>query len=262
MLRHVSIAGVKVTTASCAQLTEAMVADCLARARTGHPAPPRLVFDANGQGISMAARDRRYRAALDRADIIHADGGFIVTASRWLAGARIAERSATTDLIHDFAAAAAANDLTFFLLGGPEEVNAACADRLQELYPRLRIAGRRDGYFKPEDTDDVIREINAAAPDLLWIGLGKPVEQLFAAENADRLRVGWAVTCGGCFHYLSGPYRRAPVWMQRGNLEWLFLAFKDRRRFWRYLVTSPHAIWLTLKHVDRTVFSVASVGKA
>lgn len=206
----------------------------------------------------MAARDSGYRAALDRADIIHADGGFIVTLSRWLAGARIAERSATTDLIHDFAAAAVDNDLSFYLLGGPEEINAGCANQLAKLYPKLRLVGRQNGYFDVRRIDAVIDAINEASPDLLWIGLGKPLEQQFAAENAHRLRAGWAVTCGGCFHYLSGDLRRAPRWVGRANLEWLFLAFKDRRRFWRYLVTSPHAIWLTLTRTNYSIYDTAS----
>jgi N-acetylglucosaminyldiphosphoundecaprenol N-acetyl-beta-D-mannosaminyltransferase len=253
LLRHVRIGGVKVATASRAELTKAMVADCLARSAAGHPARPLLVFDANGQGISLAARDDAYRAALDRADLIHADGGFIVTVSRWLAGARIAERSATTDLFHDFAAAAEVSGLSFYLLGGTEEVNARCTRRLRELYPRLRLAGRRDGYFDPEQTNAVIEAINDTAPDLLWIGLGKPREQLFAADNAGRFRAGWAITCGGCFDYVAGNYRRAPRWMQRLNLEWLFRALTERRLFWRYLVTSPHALWLTMTRADRRI---------
>ena len=253
MLRHVRIAGIKVATASRAELMQAMTADCQARSHAGRPAPPLLVFDANGHGISLAARDSRYRAALDGADIVHADGGFIVTASRWLAGAKIAERSATTDLFHDFAAAAEAAGLSFYLLGATEEVNAGCEQRLQELYPRLRIAGRRNGYFNRAQADEVIEAINRASPDLLWIGLGKPLEQLFATDNASRLRAGWAITCGGCFDYVAGNYRRAPIWMQRLNLEWLFRAFTEPRLFWRYFLTSPHALWLTMMRADRRV---------
>lgn len=258
MLQHVSIGGVRVATASRAELTQAMVADCLARSEAAKPSPPLLVFDANGQGISMAARDRTYREALDRADLIHADGGFIVTASRWLAGAKIAERSATTDLLHDFAAAAAANGLSFYLLGATEEVNAGCAKRLQELYPDLCITGRRNGYFDGGQADDIIKAINDASPDLLWIGLGKPLEQLFAAENADRIRAGWVITCGGCFDYVAGNYRRAPTWMQRLNLEWLFRAFTEKRLLWRYLITSPHALWLTFTRASRAIYPSAS----
>ena len=206
----------------------------------------------------MAGRNRRYRAALDRADLIHADGGFVVTASRWLAGAEIAERSATTDLVHDFAEAAAANGLSFYLFGGTEEVNARCAERLHGLYPRLRIAGRRNGYFDGRRTDEIIDKINEVSPDLLWIGLGKPQEQIFAAENAHRIRAGWVISCGGCFDFIAGNYRRAPLWMQRANLEWLFRAFTERRLFWRYLVTSPHAIWLTLTRTDGSIYGSAS----
>jgi exopolysaccharide biosynthesis WecB/TagA/CpsF family protein len=195
---------------------------------------------------------------MDRADVVHADGGFVVLTSRWLAGGRIGDRSVTTDVIHDFAAAASEHGFSFYLLGGEEEVNAQCAERLKEMYPKLKIAGRHHGYFTSAEQDSVVADINRAAPDILWVGLGKPREQIFSVETSDRVTATWTVTCGGCFNYITGHYGRAPRWMQDNHLEWLYRAATDPRKFfWRYFTTSPHAIWLALRRRDKSRYPAA-----
>jgi exopolysaccharide biosynthesis WecB/TagA/CpsF family protein len=249
---HVFVGGVRAATASRAELTRRIIEDCLERGNSP-AAPPRLLFDTNGHGISLAARNADYRRALEAADVVHADGGWIVLASGLLSGARIAERSATTDMIHDLASAGVEHRIRHYLLGSTEEVNASCAERLEQMYPGMIIAGRRHGYFRPEEEAAIVDDINAAAPDVLWIGLGKPREQLFAVRNRDRLRAAWAITCGGCFNYITGHYRRAPRWMQDSHLEWLFRAVTTPTLLWRYATTSPHAIWLTLTRRDDQV---------
>lgn len=241
---NVIIGGVPVAVASRAELTAAMVADCMARRASGG-GRSQLVFDANAHGLSLNDTDPAYRAALSQADIVHADGASIVLASRLLTKLPIPERSGTTDMIHDLAAAAARNGLSFYLLGGTEEVNAACAAKLTEIYPALRIAGRRHGYFDASDEEQIAAEIAATRPDVLWVGLGKPTEQQFAARHVDALNAGWIVTCGGCFNYVTGHYKRAPEWMQRTHLEWLHRALTGPRHLvWRYVTTTPHAIML------------------
>lgn len=246
-LPHIVVGGLKVALASRAELADAAVADCLAARSAGHTLPPRVIADSNGHALSLRMTDVRYRQALEDADVVHADGASVVVASRlrWRAPEPVAERSSTTDMIHDLALAAERHGLSFYLLGGAEEVNAGCAMRLSQLYPRLAIAGRRNGYFGPEEEAAVIAGINTAAPDILWVGLGKPAEQLFAARNKGRLKAGWVITCGGCFNYVTGRYKRAPRWMQAAGLEWLHrMATEPRKLFWRYLVTTPHALWL------------------
>ena len=249
--RHVVVGGVRVATASRDELVRNIIGDCLARRADRSEASPRLLFDSNGHAISLAARDPDYRQALDEADLIHADGGFVVIASRWLAGARVVERSATTDLIHDLGREAEKKGVSFYLLGGTEAVNRRCAERLTELYPRLILKGRRHGFFGEADEARVLSDIAEAKPDILWIGLGKPKEQIFVARNRSRIKATWVITCGGCFNYIAGAYSRAPQWMQRASLEWLYRAFTDPKLFWRYAITSPHAIWLALVRADR-----------
>jgi len=251
-LEHVFVGGVRASTASRAELTRQIIDDCLERRKLG-AGPPRLLFDANGHGISLAARDPDYRRALDAADAVHADGGWIVLASGFLSGAKVNERSATTDMIHDLVAAGIEHGIRHYLLGSTEEVNALCVQRLEQIHPGMIIAGRHHGYFRPEEESALIDRINAAAPDLLWIGLGKPREQLFAVRNKDPLRAAWAITCGGCFNYITGHYRRAPRWMQDSHLEWLFRAVTTPKLLWRYATTSPHALWLAVTRRDRRV---------
>ncbi|UHQ18463.1 WecB/TagA/CpsF family glycosyltransferase [Lysobacter sp. KIS68-7] len=248
-LPHVSIAGWRIAIASRRELAEAAVSDAIA-ARACADVRPRLVFDANGHGLSMHATDAGFKASIDAADVVHADGGFLVTASRFLCKTPIAERSATTDLIHDIAEVASQQGVSFYLLGGTEDANRQCAELLAQRYPHLVIAGRRNGYFKDGDVDQIIADINASGAGVLWVGLGKPLEQRFCVENRKRLRVAWALTCGGCFNYITGDYPRAPMWMQRANLEWMHrMATNPRKLFMRYLLTTPHALWLLSKDV-------------
>ena len=82
---------------------------------------------------------------------------------------------------------------------------------------------------------------------VLRYGLSVPLEYAFAARNKSRLKAGWLVTCGGCYNFITGAYRRAPQWMQAAGLEWLFRLIREPKRlFWRYAVTNPLAIFLLL----------------
>lgn len=238
------VAGVPVAALSMAELTGQMIADCRA---PRHPGRARTVFDINGQGLSMRETDPGYRAALDAADIVHADGGFIVGISRLRGGVPIPERSATTDFIWHAAAGAEQAGLSFFLLGGEPGLAARAARELRTRHPGLKIAGTRHGYFSPDEDEKVIAEINASGADIVWVGLGKPREQVFSARNRDRFAAGWIVTCGGCFNFVTGDYRRAPHWMQKAGLEWLHrMVTRPRSLFMRYLLTTPHALYLAL----------------
>jgi len=207
---------------------------------------PKLVFASNGHAIALAAQDQNFRATLAQADIIHADGQAAVFASR-LTDTPIPERSATTDFIHDASRLAAQHGLRFFLLGATEEANAEAARVLRETYPGLQIVGRRHGYFSRDEEDEICDEINLTQPDVIWVGLSVPLEYEFSVRNKARLRAGWLVTCGGCYNFVTGTYKRAPGWMQAVGLEWLFRLVKEPKRlFWRYAVTNPLAIFLLL----------------
>ncbi len=225
-----------------------------ALARRGSRLPPAIVTSANGQIISMCARDPAIRAMFLASDLIHADGMPLVLASRLKSPTPLPERVATTDLFHDVARAAEATGASFFLLGGTRDVIKAAVRNVREMYPRLAIAGFRHGYSRRDgDEAQVIAEINAARPDILWIGMGAPLELAFAIRNRERLtNVGLVKTSGGLFDFLSGRKGRAPAWMQAFSLEWLHrLAHEPRRLFFRYLRTNPHALYVLLTSSSR-----------
>ncbi|HEY2836271.1 MAG TPA: WecB/TagA/CpsF family glycosyltransferase [Rhizomicrobium sp.] len=247
---EVLIGGIKTACLSRADLTRMMLVDCLA-ARELEISRPKLVFAVNGHAIALAAQDEAFRQVFESADIIHADGQAAVFASRLLTGTPIPERSATTDFIHDAARAAAEHGLRFFLFGATEEANQKAAQALVKSYPGLQIVGRRHGYFSLLDEDEICDEINITRPDVIWLGLSVPLEYEFAVRNRSRLSAGWLVTCGGCFNFLSGDYKRAPRWMQTIGLEWLHRLFQEPRRlFWRYAVTNPMAAFLLLTRTN------------
>ena len=207
------------------------------------PAVPLLVFSSNGQGIALKGSRPEYDAAMEAADLVHADGMSVVTASRLFTNQPIKERSCTTDLFHDIVKAALDNDLSFYVLGGSEEQNAASVQEMQRQYPDLRIVGRRDGYFAESESEKVCKEIVETGADILWVGLGKPKQEIWSHRYQENLGgVGCIKTCGGLYSYFAGDSPRAPLWVRRAGLEWLFrLLLEPRRLAKRYLITNAIA---------------------
>jgi exopolysaccharide biosynthesis WecB/TagA/CpsF family protein len=222
----------------------------IALARRGAQSPPPIVTSANGQVISMCAAEPGMRSLFLQADLIHADGMPLVFASRFKFKTPLPERVATTDLFHDVAELAEQRRASFYMLGGTREIIDAAIGNVRKLYPKLAIGGFSHGYLRRDgDEERVIAAVNAARPDILWIGMGAPRELAFAVRNRDLLTgVGLIKTSGGLFDFLSGRNRRAPAWMQAAGLEWLHrLALEPRRLFYRYLTTNPHALYVLLR---------------
>jgi exopolysaccharide biosynthesis WecB/TagA/CpsF family protein len=201
---------------------------------------------ANGQVISLCASRSTVRRLVDDADLISADGMSVVFASRMRCPSALPERVATTDTFHDVAAVAAEHGATFYFLGGTEDVVERAARRTRQLYPRLKLVGWHHGHFGRSRDNEIGDEINAAAPDILWVGMGVPRQQEFILGQRERwTHVGVAKTCGGLFDFLAGKNSRAPNWMQSVGLEWFYRAMLEPRRLgWRYLMTNPHAIYV------------------
>ncbi len=182
---------------------------------------------------------------MDQADIVDADGMSIVFAS-WLFNKKpLAERVATTDFVLDASRMAEAHGIRFFFLGAVEGVAQAAATNLQKLCQNLQIVGIRNGYFTEAQEAEICDEINRSGADVLWVGMGSPIQEGFAVRNRERLKnLTWIRTCGGLFDHWSGKFRRAPVWMQRAGLEWVWRAAQEPRRLGkRYLQTNHIAIF-------------------
>jgi N-acetylglucosaminyldiphosphoundecaprenol N-acetyl-beta-D-mannosaminyltransferase len=248
-----TIGGLPIAVIDRAGSAELMVDTALARRDTAKP--PLVFTSANGQVLSMCARDARIRNLFLDADLIHADGMPLVFVSRLFSKTPLPERVATTDLFHDTAIVAQQRGASIYLLGATKAVVDQAVRRTRELYPTLKIAGYNSGYLRRDgDEERIIADINQARPDILWLGLGAPAEQSFAARNRDRLHgVGLIKTSGGLFDFVSGRNSRAPAWLQRIGLEWAYRIYLEPRRLaGRYLLTNPHAIFLLLTRTART----------
>ena len=243
MLGRLPIACVDIDTTAAA-----FVRHALEKRRKG--GRPFYSTSANGQVLALCGKDPEFLSLMLSADQIHADGMPMVTYSRLFSPRPLPERVATTDLVHAVARAAEKAGTTFYFLGAREDANQRAVEALQKAHPGLQFAGRRNGYFTREDEDALVAEINQAAPDILWIGLGVPLEQQFVARNLDRLtNVGVVKTSGGLFDFLSGDNRRAPRWMQSAGLEWAYRAWLEPRRLaMRYITTNPQAITALFRH--------------
>ena len=243
--RQIVLGGVLVDVLSRQGWAERIVGYC--RLPRGEGARPKVVFAANGQIVTEHATNAGYRRVFQEADAVTADGQPLVWASR-LTRFPLPERAATTDIVHDVARAAEAEGLSFFLLGANDRNNAVACAKIAAQYPKLRIAGRRNGYFRREDEAGIIQDIQDLKPDILWVGLGMGKQEEFVVRNREHLsEVGCVVTCGGLFDHFTDEVERAPGWMQSLSLEWLFRTWQEPRKyFWRYLTTNPVAIVLLL----------------
>ena len=209
-------------------------------------ARPIYLTSANGEVLARCSTEPMTDRLFRSADLINADGQPLVTVSRFKSTTPLPERVATTDLFHVVARKAQAAGLTFYMFGADEVENATAVANVRKLYPDLKIVGHSHGYLRGDALRAKVDEINALAPDYLWVALGVPYEQAFVEEFTTRLsNVGIIKTSGGLFNFLSGSRARAPQWMQNVGLEWAWrIWLEPRRLFWRYLTTNPRAFYL------------------
>ena len=217
-----------------------------ARVRT-----PTSITYVNAHCINMSFKDEEYRRILGKADAVYADGQAIVWAARML-GTPLPERINAGDFLIDFLRRCAGEDFKVFLLGSYEDVADKIAQRLQEKVPELQIAGVHHGFLQDSEGDEIVRIINDSGADILLVGMGIPRQEKWVAVNREKLEapVVWCV--GALFEYFSGYRARAPRWMRRCGLEWLFRLVLEPRRLWhRYLVGNTAFILRVLRYKFR-----------
>jgi len=193
--------------------------------------------------------DAALRAAVNRASLAVPDGMPLVWLSR-LAGQRQVGRVYGPDLMLSFCELAARRGFSNYLLGGAQDQPEILAQRLCARFPGLSIVGCRATPRRPippDENREVLEEINRANPDVVWVGMGAPLQERWMAENRDVLKAPILVGVGAAFDMHSGVVRQAPSWMQRMGLEWLFRLTREPTRLWRrYLLGNPLFVWRVL----------------
>lgn len=204
------------------------------------------VYFANVHMLIESYDDPAFNEILNKADMATPDGAPLTVAMRLLYGIN-QERVAGMDMFPTLLEEAEKRNKSIFLYGGTDKVLRAIVDKAIKEFPRLKIAG----YISPPfrvlqewEKNEIIHTINTADPDLLFVSLGCPKQEKWAAEHKGKIH-SCMLAVGGAFNVYAGEQQRAPAWMQRFSLEWLYRLVLEPNRLWkRYLVTNSKFIFL------------------
>ena len=181
----------------------------------------RQVFFVNVHSIHIAQSNRDFLSSIRNCDLTLPDGSGLKIAARLL-GTSVVENLNGTDFLPRVLRVALKKGWTIYLFGARQDVIMRCERRLSEQFPGLRIIGSHPGFFDPHHEQAIISDINRCRPDILLVALGSPFQELWISQKAKTLDVGVSMAVGGLFDFISGAVPRAPEWMQRFGIEWLF----------------------------------------
>ncbi|MBA7585961.1 N-acetylglucosaminyldiphosphoundecaprenol N-acetyl-beta-D-mannosaminyltransferase [subsurface metagenome] len=222
--------------------------------------------------VLLAKKDPEYHAILESADLVTPDGAGILWAATTL-NYPLPERVTGIDIIHNICRLATKKGYSLYLLGSYPGVASEAALNLTKKYPGIKIAGTHHGYFGCEDSqncenvksgnndknkeeEEITEEIKEKRPDILLVGMGVPKQEMWISKNLDKLNVPVCMGVGGSFDVLSGRIPRAPLWMQRHGMEWIYRSIKQPNRVFRIFALF-YFIWLVI--LGKIVYSLKEV---
>lgn len=205
------------------------------------------VFTPNVDHVVKAESNDAFRRAYDDVSLSFADGMPLIWAAPLL-GSRLPERVAGSDLLMPVLEMAARRHFRVYLLGGAPGVAPTVAEMLTEI--GITVVGWDDAFIERDGSDpsgSTVARVQAAKPDLIFVALGPPKQELWIHRNQDAIRPAVALGVGASLDFLAGKYTRAPEWMRRSGLEWAYRLAQEPRRLWRrYLVEGPRFLGIVL----------------
>lgn len=189
--------------------------------------------------------DANLAAAVRACDIVNIDGAGIVLGARLL-GHHVPQRVAGIDLFSRLLTYAEQAGRSVYFLGATQEVIERAVAAIRSAHPRLSIAGYHHGYIWDHE-EAIVREIRMSGAEMLFVGIGSPLKERFIDTWRSDLGALFAMGVGGTFDVVSGKVKRAPLWMQKAGMEWLFRLCQEPRRMWRrYLTTNARFLGMLL----------------
>jgi len=199
---------------------------------------PRRVITLNPEILYRAVlSDHSLFDLINKADLVTADGEGIVWAGR-VAGTPFPERVTGIDLMLRLVERAATEGWKIYLLGAAPGVAEEAAEKLTRRFPGLQVAGTRHGYFKPDEEAGIAQAIKQTAPQLLFVALGAPAQEMWIDRHIEDIGPVVAVGVGGSLDVISGRVARQPLWMQKLKIEWLGRLISEPSR-WRRMLVLP-----------------------
>jgi len=238
MLESVDILGVQVHAVTYEQVVD-IIANWIAHGQ------PHQLATANPEFVMAAQHNPEFLQVLNQADLCVPDGAGLLWAARRL-GRTFPERVTGSDLVPLLAHTAAERGWRVFLLGAAPGVAERTGQILLDKNPGFRIAGVDAGSPSEADAPALVERVRLARPDILWVAYGAPAQDLWIARHSSQLGVPVMIGVGGAFDHIAGVRKRAPVWIQRIHLEWLFRLITQPWR-WRRQLALPRFVWAILR---------------
>ncbi len=194
----------------------------------------------NADCLNISSKDEEYRSILNSQSLVLPDGAGISLACR-LMGKRLKANLNGTDLLPELCEVARSEGFTVFLLGAAPGVAARMQRNLTDTYPGLKIVGERHGYFDhDDDSNTVIDQINALKPNIVLVAFGAPRQEKWIHKYHQQIDSNILVGVGGLFDFYSGDKKRAPLWMRKSGVEWMYRLYLEPGRLWRrYIIGNP-----------------------
>lgn len=209
---------------------------------TGPSGRTRHLCYVNAHSLNLAFRDDRYRAALRSADLVLNDGIGLDLAA-WMRGRRFPENLNGSDFTLRLLELAAERGWRVYLYGGQPGVAATVRERLSQTIEHLQVVGVCDGY-SPRSAEEIVEDIRAARADVVIVALGQPLQELWLDAHLAGTGCHLGVGVGAFLDFVAGRVARAPRWMNRLGIEWLFRLAHEPGRLWRrYIVGNPLFLW-------------------
>ncbi len=230
------------------RLSELNIVDSI-NALKAIPQGKTLINTINAHSFNVAQKDEVFAEALAKGDYLIPDGASIVKACKFLKSkSQPKERIAGWDLFKIEMEKLNDRGGKCFFMGSSEQVLELIKEQAAEDYPHIVVETYSPPYkpvFTEEDNAAIIKAINEANPDLLWIGMTAPKQERWTYSHWDELQIHCHVgTIGAVFDFYAGTAKRAPLWLQRHSLEWLFRLLKEPKRMWRrYVIGNPLFLW-------------------
>lgn len=193
-----------------------------------------MIVTPNPEIVLAANKDESLKTLISGADIILPDGVGLLYASK-IIGHPLKERVTGIDFLMDILEYLEKNGKSVFFFGSKPGVARDAAQNLQKKYPALKVAGTRNGYFKPEEEEEIVREINESGADFLCVALGAPKQEQFIEKYRKELHCGGAIGVGGSLDVFSGNLKRAPEFYRNHGLEWLYRLIQEPSRYKRMM---------------------------
>jgi N-acetylglucosaminyldiphosphoundecaprenol N-acetyl-beta-D-mannosaminyltransferase len=209
-----------------------------------------LINTINSHSYNVALNDYEFYNALMKSDILIPDGIGIVYALRFLYNIKIKKIAAYELLLYEFESLNKTGGKCFFL-GSSDKVLNLINQRISKEYPKIKVSSFSPPYkpvFTDEENDQMINAVNSFTPDVLFVGMTAPKQEKWAAAHFEKLNAGHICSIGAVFDFYALTIKRAPAWMIRHGLEWLYRLIVEPRRMWRrYIVGNPKFIWFIIK---------------